>query len=329
MGLLDNKAINILLAFFKSNSSKNKISREKIIDLIQSQCEELYNINKLLTSMDPRNIDEFERIYNEINFDTKNRDDVSFIIPYLKKKYSNKVQSYEKKHLFFAQAKIAEILLKLQKDNLKNFKVIMEDDEIILSDAKVSLTIFLGFLSEVSLFIRYTAYLYSHFAKSITHIELYPIRYQAEYLQKNVEPYVNFINSINFMDSTNTSFVTEIQNLKKKQKDYFLQKGTNFFTSFLRESDLTSANKDMLVKGITGFNLVGRMLETWDEYQHTKYLERKATKEWLENQQALLMMQIQGVSPDDPEYVRLQKIIKSYEDKIAYYDRKIKEYEGE
>ena len=329
MGLLDNKAINTLLAFFKSNSSKNKISREKIIDLIQSQCEELYNINKLLTSMDPRNIDEFERIYNEINFDTKNRDDVSFIIPYLKKKYSNKVQSYEKKHLFFAQAKIAEILLKLQKDNLKNFKVIMEDDEVILSDAKVSLTIFLGFLSEVSLFIRYTAYLYSHFAKSITHIELYPIRYQAEYLQKNVEPYVNFINSINFMDSTNTSFVTEIQNLKKKQKDYFLQKGTNFFTSFLRESDLTSANKDMLVKGITGFNLVGRMLETWDEYQHTKYLERKATKEWLENQQALLMMQIQGVSPDDPEYVRLQKIIKSYEDKIAYYDRKIKEYEGE
>ena len=329
MGLLDNKAINTLLAFFKSNSSKNKISREKIIDLIQSQCEELYNINKLLTSMDPRNIDEFERIYNEINFDTKNRNDVSFIIPYLKKKYSNKVQSYEKKHLFFAQAKIAEILLKLQKDNLKNFKVIMEDDEVILSDAKVSLTIFLGFLSEVSLFIRYTAYLYSHFAKSITHIELYPIRYQAEYLQKNVEPYVNFINSINFMDSTNTSFVTEIQNLKKKQKDYFLQKGTNFFTSFLRESDLTSANKDMLVKGITGFNLVGRMLETWDEYQHTKYLERKATKEWLENQQALLMMQIQGVSPDDPEYVRLQKIIKSYEDKIAYYDRKIKEYEGE
>lgn len=329
MGLLDNKAINTLLAFFKSNSSKNKISREKIIDLIQSQCEELYNINKLLTSMDPRNIDEFERIYNEINFDTKNRDDVSFIIPYLKKKYSNKVQSYEKKHLFFAQAKIAEILLKLQKDNLKNFKVIMEDDEVILSDAKVSLTIFLGFLSEVFLFIRYTAYLYSHFAKSITHIELYPIRYQAEYLQKNVEPYVNFINSINFMDSTNTSFVTEIQNLKKKQKDYFLQKGTNFFTSFLRESDLTSANKDMLVKGITGFNLVGRMLETWDEYQHTKYLERKATKEWLENQQALLMMQIQGVSPDDPEYVRLQKIIKSYEDKIAYYDRKIKEYEGE
>ena len=329
MGLLDSKAINTLLAFFKSNSSKNKISREKIIDLIQSQCEELYNINKLLTSMDPRNIDEFERIYNEINFDTKNRDDVSFIIPYLKKKYSNKVQSYEKKHLFFAQAKIAEILLKLQKDNLKNFKVIMEDDEVVLSDAKVSLTIFLGFLSEVSLFIRYTAYLYSHFAKSITHIELYPIRYQAEYLQKNVEPYVNFINSINFMDSTNTSFVTEIQNLKKKQKDYFLQKGTNFFTSFLRESDLTSANKDMLVKGITGFNLVGRMLETWDEYQHTKYLERKATKEWLENQQALLMMQIQGVSPDDPEYVRLQKIIKSYEDKIAYYDRKIKEYEGE
>ena len=328
MGLLDNKAINTLLAFFKSNSSKNKISREKIIDLIQSQCEELYNINKLLTSMDPRNIDEFERIYNEINFDTKNRDDVSFIIPYLKKKYSNKVQSYEKKHLFFAQAKIAEILLKLQKDNLKNFKVIMEDDEVVLSDAKVSLTIFLGFLSEVSLFIRYTAYLYSHFAKSITHIELYPIRYQAEYLQKNVEPYVNFINSINFMDS-NTSFVTEIQNLKKKQKDYFLQKGTNFFTSFLRESDLTSINKDMLVKGITGFNIVGRMLETWDEYQHTKYLERKATKEWLENQQALLMMQIQGVSPDDPEYVRLQKIIKSYEDKIAYYDRKIKEYEGE
>ena len=200
MGLLDNKAINTLLAFFKSNSSKNKISREKIIDLIQSQCEELYNINKLLTSMDPRNIDEFEKIYNEINFDTKNRDDVSFIIPYLKKKYSNKVQSYEKKHLFFAQAKIAEILLKLQKDNLKNFKVIMEDDEVVLSDAKVSLTIFLGFLSEVSLFIRYTAYLYSHFAKSITHIELYPIRYQAEYLQKNVEPYVNFITSINFMD---------------------------------------------------------------------------------------------------------------------------------
>jgi len=327
MGLLDNKHITKLVDFFKSNSSKNKISKDRIISLIQYQCEELSTIYKILTSIEPKNMDEFEKIYNDIKFDSKNRDDVSFIIPYLKKKYSFKIQSYEKKHLFFAQAKIAETILKLHKENLKNFKVIMEEDEIILEDSKVSLTIFFGFLHEVNLFIKYTNFLYSHFAKSITSLELYPIRYQAEYLQKNVEPYVNFVNSVIIKEAT--SFVTEIQRLKKNQKDYFLQKGSNFFTSFLRENDLDVTNKSYLIKGISGFNIVGRMLETWDEYQHTKYLERKATKEWLENQQALLLMQIQGISKDDPEYVRLEKIIKSYEDKIAYYERKIKEYEEE
>ena len=329
MGLLDNKALVKLMDFFKSNSSKNKISKDKIVTLIQYQCEELATIQKILTSIDPKNMDEFERIYNDIKFDSKNKDDVSFIIPYLKKKYSFKVQAYEKKHLFYAQAKIAETILKLHKENLKNFKVIMEEDEVILEDSKVSLTIFFGFLHEVNLFIKFTNFLYAHFAKSITSLELYPIRYQAEYLQKNVEPYVNFVNSVVIKEASTTSFVTEIQNLKKKQKDYFLQKGSSLFTSFLRENDLDTTDKGYLVKGITGFNLVGRMLETWDEYQHTKYLERKATKEWLENQQALLIMQLQGVSKDDPEYIRLEKIIKSYEDKIAYYERKIKEYEEE
>ena len=328
MGLLDNKALVKLMDFFKSNSSKNKISKDKIVTLIQYQCEELATIQKILTSIDPKNMDEFERIYNDIKFDSKNKDDVSFIIPYLKKKYSFKVQAYEKKYLFYVQAKIAETILKLHKENLKNFKVIMEEDEILLADSKVSLTIFFGFLHEVNLFIKFTNFLYAHFAKAITSLELYPIRYQAEYLQKNVEPYVNFINSVVIKEAT-TSFVTEIQNLKKKQKDYFLQKGSSLFTSFLRENDLDTTDKGYLVKGITGFNLVGRMLETWDEYQHTKYLERKATKEWLENQQALLIMQLQGVSKDDPEYIRLEKIIKSYEDKIAYYERKIKEYEEE
>ena len=329
MGLLDNKALVKLMDFFKSNSSKNKISKDKVVTLIQYQCEELATIQKILTSIDPKNMDEFERIYNDIKFDSKNKDDVSFIIPYLKKKYSFKVQAYEKKHLFYAQAKIAETILKLHKENLKNFKVIMEEDEVILEDSKVSLTIFFGFLHEVNLFIKFTNFLYAHFAKSITSLELYPIRYQAEYLQKNVEPYVNFVNSVVIKEASTTSFVTEIQNLKKKQKDYFLQKGSSLFTSFLRENDLDTTDKSYLVKGITGFNLVGRMLETWDEYQHTKYLERKATKEWLENQQALLIMQLQGVSKDDPEYIRLEKIIKSYEDKIAYYERKIKEYEEE
>ena len=328
MGLLDNKALVKLMDFFKSNSSKNKISKDKIVTLIQYQCEELATIQKILTSIDPKNMDEFERIYNDIKFDSKNKDDVSFIIPYLKKKYSFKVQAYEKKYLFYVQAKIAETILKLHKENLKNFKVIMEEDEILLADSKVSLTIFFGFLHEVNLFIKFTNFLYAHFAKAITSLELYPIRYQAEYLQKNVEPYVNFINSVVIKEAT-TSFVTEIQNLKKKQKDYFLQKGSSLFTSFLRDNDLDTTDKGYLVKGITGFNLVGRMLETWDEYQHTKYLERKATKEWLENQQALLIMQLQGVSKDDPEYIRLEKIIKSYEDKIAYYERKIKEYEEE
>jgi len=112
MGLLDNKHITKLVDFFKSNSSKNKISKDRIISLIQYQCEELSTIYKILTSIEPKNMDEFEKIYNDIKFDSKNRDDVSFIIPYLKKKYSFKIQSYEKKHLFFAQAKIAETILK-------------------------------------------------------------------------------------------------------------------------------------------------------------------------------------------------------------------------
>ena len=321
------KVISTIIDFFKSNSSRNKVTRDKLMDLIHHQCEELDHIRKIFTSIEPRNMDTFETMYVKIPFDTKHPEDVSFIIPYLKKKYSTKVQSYEKKHIFYAQVKICEILLHLHRDTLKNFKVIMEEDELILNDAKVSFTIFLGLLREIDLFIKFTYYLYSHFAKSITRLQLYPIRYQAKYLTENVDAYLSFVNNVAFKE--NVSFISQIQNLKKKQKDYFLQRGQSLFTTYMKDGDLSLDEKDHLINGIAGFNIIGRMLESWDEYQHTKYLERKATKEWMENQQSLLMMQLQGIDPDDPEYLRLQKIIQSYEDKIAAYERKLREYEEE
>jgi hypothetical protein len=61
--------------------------------------------------------------------------------------------------------------------------------------------------------------------------------------------------------------------------------------------------------------------------QNSKNMDRKKSRDYMENRAEYLKMKLEGVSKDDPEYIRLGKIIAKYEDMINKEDRKIKEYE--
>lgn len=50
---------------------------------------------------------------------------------------------------------------------------------------------------------------------------------------------------------------------------------------------------------------------------------------WMQQHVAMLRMDLEQMDPTSPEYIRLQKVIESYDAEITDYDKKIAKYEEE
>lgn len=59
------------------------------------------------------------------------------------------------------------------------------------------------------------------------------------------------------------------------------------------------------------------------------YEERKEMRAWMQQHVAMLRMDLEQMDPTSPEYIRLQKVIESYDAEITDYDKKIAKYEEE
>lgn len=317
----------VVLRMFRNKEKARMLTVDKAEYILKLQKEQLEKLIFAFSSFNNAELVALNKKYMKTPVDPKNKDNVVTVIPYIQKHLTGKVGTLERSVPFSGILEASKKLLKANDELLKNVHHYIPETDTKLYQAKVTTVMLLGMLQEADFFCNYTSYLWTHFTDTITKNKPYPIGYQAKYLNENVERYVNMVNDI--CNKTSYSFIKNADVIKRKNADLILYSQDSSFLSFLDKSAYDGSSQRQIKEGIIGFNIVGEIVELWNEWKHNKYLKHKAFKEMLENQVAALRYDLMDVSYDSPEYKTLLQRIEVYNTEIAKYDKKLREYEEE
>ena len=326
MGVFETLSDKILSLVKKKDNTK--ITQENFISILKLQKESLDNLYSTLLKFNTNELSKLSKFYYNTKFDHNNKNDVSYILPTLMRKYKGKALVLEKKSIFGAALFSVSVFIKLNEELLRNIDKFVKDEGIKLYEGKISTVMFYGILMETDFLINYITYLWGHFSGSISKTKLYPIPYQAKFLRENLDPFINLINNTCEKDAT-YSLVKEQDQLRKQNIDMLLYNNGQTFLNFLDTNAISGTGNRKLINGVIGLNIVSKIVMVFNSWKHAQYMKNKMTKEYYENKVALMRFDLLGVDPNSEEYKTIAKRIELYEEEISKLDREIKTYEEE
>lgn len=220
--------------------------------------------------------------------------------------------------------KIINRLMVDLEDNLS--KIALDDKGIIINDVKVSHGMFLGVLQASKVFAEFNCYFLAvlgHITTTKTGVIDMP-RYMSGYIGDHGSQYINLVNHLCNV-SVRYSIINEITGIREKGLDF----------KFGIRADNAHVRGIFSVLGVdniflTFFSLFIRPIaligEVYVDMRHSYYQSIKEKKKWLESHVALIKMETEGVDPNSAEYVKIQKVISFYEDRISELDKKVQTY---
>lgn len=220
-------------------------------------------------------------------------------------------------------SEIIDNLLDELEDNVD--KIFINKKSVVVNDAQMSHGIFFGVLSASKMFAEFNGYLLAslgHIAFSKTGKVEVP-KYILLYLVENGKNYIDLINQL--CNATGKfSVINDITNIKNTGLDFKFAEMAHVQTrqifSVLGIENIFLTIFSLLIRPIA---LIG---EVYVDMRHLHYENIKEKKKWLESHVAIIKMEHEGLDSNDPKYLKVQKMIGYYEDKISEYDKKIQSY---
>ena len=224
----------------------------------------------------------------------------------------------------FAQiATAAGSLLSNLNDIRKNFDTVFgpaSDPTLSFDDMKVSTAIAFGFLEKTENFIKWATFLLDHVGPQSTTKP----PYQMAWLLKSTPVMAKWVQTL-ISPSAKTLIMRDITKIKNSGNDTYLSSDGSTIDDYSQDSAFT---QDELA-ALSGFMrspamMIGAFLA---ERRDKRYRVNREMQEWINARMSMLIMKQQRVSPDSPEYKRLDTILKKYQEERAKYDREIARYE--
>lgn len=203
-------------------------------------------------------------------------------------------------------------------------------DGVIVGNLTISQSILLGTIESINVFRNGCDYLFAIFSHTIsnasnTHIQ----KYMGEYLIKNSETIFTMLNRMVEPVSVEDSN-SAIRGIRNTGMDvsYAIGGKNNVLpviTAAVVWKTLMWVVPALIVFFISmgGITYIG---EIYIDIRHTYYERLKDQKLWLESHLANIKLILSDMDPNDPEYIKLQKAVEYYNDKIASLDKKINSY---
>lgn len=195
---------------------------------------------------------------------------------------------------------------------------------VVINDMQISHALFFGMLEAINIFSTVNSYLlvlFSHIA-TMTSDSQGIARYIIEYILKHQEAYFNLIDQ--FCNGNGDQLMNKINNLKRQGLDLKLST-TNEVVRRIVPEPLTLT----LIGIFAAFTVVIPYIgDIYINSRHWFYEFNKTNKNWLESHVANIRMTLEETDPNDPEYIKLQNIIKYYDDEIAKLDKQLQNYLG-
>lgn len=211
-------------------------------------------------------------------------------------------------------------------------EIIGKDKTVTMKDFKISHTVFFGALESVNMFNDFNGYLIA----LLSHTLMMPPsgssslpKYMGEFLVSNGMNYLDLVNKMT--DSSGSSdIINTILDLKKKGMDVQVASDDRTKHHLVLTTAMVGSFLLKAVPVIVAFWLsmggIARIGEMYIDIRHQYYERLKERKKWLEGHIANIKMILENIDPNDPEYVKLQKVIAFYDDEVAKLDKKIKAY---
>ena len=220
-----------------------------------------------------------------------------------------------------------KIITNLLQDLVENVdKILANKKSVTINDTQVSHGMFLGTLQAAKMFAEFNGYLLA----TLGHIvyskdgKLEIPKYMLIYLAENGQAYLDLINQLSNA-SGRYSIINEITGIKKAGIDFKFSDSEgirpNQLFSVLGVENIFLELFSLAIRPIA---LIG---EVYIDMRHQYYESIKEKKKWLESHVSLIKMEMEGVDPNDPTYLKTKKMIAFYEDKISEYDKKLQKYE--
>lgn len=246
-----------------------------------------------------------------------------------RKLLNGKAATMESKCPFASLAEANAIYVKILQELYKNIDTLFVTENVTIYDCRISQLAVLGILRQSDTVLTYTCYLFSFMTRVATgDISNIP-RNRDIFLVDNTEMVANAVNNV-LNKMANYSFLTEIDQLRRRQSDLVLGASKDFnFLPYVSRHNFSFSFLDNLFTALSNLNFFSAAMDAWDDYRIAKYERNKEIREWLSTHVALLKMDLANTDPNSPEYVRLQSIINAYDDKIAEYDKIIDDFEKE
>lgn len=218
---------------------------------------------------------------------------------------------------FYSAAKL--VISDLQ-DLSKNLDTVFNSDNDVLTEAdlRASHLAVLGYLELTYKMSNWFTYFLAQYKQADAHTH----PYQIDYLYQTAEDVAKFINVV--MEPSGR-LMTVLNGMKTAQDVKLITNGS-FFNEYARDGDYSRSASAMMSGFIPNPAIVvADILTVWE---HNKYLKQKASANFVKARMALLVKQQMGLSPEDPEYQRLQAIVEKYQAELAKIDHQIAQYEG-
>ena len=213
--------------------------------------------------------------------------------------------------------------------------ILASNDGIIVDDMQISHAIYFGALESVRIFTTVNTYVVVLISSILSMnnvagtkvVNNFSIsKYIIDYFIKNYQLYVDLLNKMSNISGGNI-ITNTVLNLKKRGVDAKLSNATSLHRG-LTADQLSGENIFFSIFAllITPITWAGEM---YVDVRHLYYERLKDRKKWLESHVANIKLSMDDLDPNDPDYIKNQKIVAFYDDKIAEIDKKIEKYTTE
>lgn len=313
----------------KSGIKFRSISKDDLRDLIR-EC--ITTHETFITAMDkftPQEMNEFKARF-AANVKGSSLKSASVYDTYLTK-LPSRALSDERTKFMGSLYHVNKTFVSILKDILKNINTLVEKEAINLKDTRVTQIAILGILRQSRVLSRWSINVWIQYLRIGTNTNRDVPGSRVVFLLDNVD-LVNKITRDIYNKTGAYMFLADVNSVKQKKADFLLGASDSStmsqITGMLNPAIFKASFLDNLVTALRLFTSIFQNIgEKWDDWMHAIHLENIETKEWMENHNALLRMELADTDRSDPKYDKLVSIIEAYDQKITDYNAKIRRYE--
>jgi len=215
-----------------------------------------------------------------------------------------------------------DVLTKLD-DKLEE---VFPESAIGIQNLNVTQTMVFGFLDLSDLYSNTSIALWNGILETLMHMTPNPAKYLIDRVKNNLQTVADFM--VTCMTTGDVlSFDKLMERFKRENKDAYLINADNTpNTLFMKTGAADPGGNSFFIHGLMTMNPLVWISQLWVLRRNARIRKIEDEREWLNAKTEALKLQLQGVSPDSPEYRRLASIVQKYDAIIARHEKDIERY---